>query len=106
MAIAGQIEYKVTVDTSGLKKGLNDAKNEASKFTSTLATWGRTATKAFFGGIAIGAITQQAQSQVSQEAQSKLTQTLNNLQAVSRLCSRSRQIPSWNTQTTLTRQQV
>lgn len=56
MAIAGQIEYKVTVDTSGLKKGLNDAKNEASKFSSTLATWGRTATKAFFGTIAIGAI--------------------------------------------------
>lgn len=56
MAIAGQIEYKVTVDTSGLKKGLNDAKNEASKFSSTLATWGRTASKAFFGTIAIGAI--------------------------------------------------
>lgn len=56
MAIAGQIEYKVSVDTSGLKKGLNDAKNEASKFSSTLATWGRTATKAFFGTIAIGAI--------------------------------------------------
>lgn len=56
MAIAGQIEYKVSVDTSGLKKGLNDAKNEASKFSSTLATWGRTASKAFFGTIAIGAI--------------------------------------------------
>lgn len=56
MAIAGQIEYKVTVDTSGLKSGLDKAKGEASKFSSSLATWGRTATKAFFGTIAIGAV--------------------------------------------------
>ena len=56
MAIAGQIEYKVTVDTSGLDKGLNKAKGKASKFASALGTMGRTASKAFFGTIAIGAI--------------------------------------------------
>lgn len=41
MAIAGQIEYKVTVDSSGLKKGLADAKKEASSFSSNLASIGR-----------------------------------------------------------------
>lgn len=56
MAIAGQIEYKVTVDTSGLDKGLSQAKGKASKFASTLGTMGRTASKAFFGTIAIGAV--------------------------------------------------
>lgn len=56
MAIAGQIEYKVTVDTSGLTKGLNDAKKQASSFSSNLASLGRAGAKAFFGTIAIGAI--------------------------------------------------
>ena len=56
MAIAGQIEYKVTVDTSGLTKGLNDAKKQASTFSSNLASIGRASAKAFFGTIAIGAI--------------------------------------------------
>ena len=56
MAIAGQIEYKVTVDSSGLKKGLNNAKKEASVFSSNLASLGRAGAKAFFGAISIGAI--------------------------------------------------
>ena len=56
MAIAGQIEYKVTVDTSGLTKGLNDAKKQASSFSSNLASLGRAGAKAFFGTIAVGAI--------------------------------------------------
>ena len=57
MAIAGQIEYKVTVDSSGLKKGLADAKKEASSFSSNLASIGRAGVKGFFGAIATGAIT-------------------------------------------------
>lgn len=51
MSIAGQIEYKVTVDTSGLKSGLNDAKKEASKFSSTLASYGRAGAKIFAGAL-------------------------------------------------------
>ena len=56
MSIAGQIEYKVTVDTSGLDNGLSQAQKKTSKFASTLGTMGRTASKAFFGTIAIGAV--------------------------------------------------
>lgn len=36
MAIAGQIEYKVSVDTSGLKKGLSDSNKEVSSFSDKL----------------------------------------------------------------------
>ena len=36
MAIAGQIEYKVTVDTSGLKSGLDKSKKEAESFSDKL----------------------------------------------------------------------
>ncbi|MBQ5478492.1 MAG: hypothetical protein IIT64_11895, partial [Bacteroidaceae bacterium] len=56
MAIAGQIEYKVTVDTSGLTKGLNDAKNEAKSFSSTLADVGKTGAKALGTALKAGAI--------------------------------------------------
>lgn len=56
MAIAGQIEYKVTVDTSGLKNGLNDAKNEAKSFSSTLADVGKTGAKALGTALKAGAI--------------------------------------------------
>jgi len=56
MAIAGQIEYKVTVDTSGLTKGLNDAKNEAKTFSSTLADVGKTGAKALGTALKAGAI--------------------------------------------------
>lgn len=57
MSIAGQIEYKVTVDTSGLKSGLNDAKKEASNFSSNLATYGRAGAKLFAGAMIAGATT-------------------------------------------------
>ena len=56
MAIAGQIEYKVTVDTSGLKNGLNDAKKEAKTFSSTLADVGKTGAKALGTALKAGAI--------------------------------------------------
>lgn len=56
MAVAGQIEYKISVDTKGLEKGLSDSKSKLSNFSSTMATLGRTASKAFFGSIAIGAV--------------------------------------------------
>lgn len=56
MAIAGQIEYKVTVDTSGLKSGLDDAKNEAKSFSSTLADVGKTGAKALGTALKAGAI--------------------------------------------------
>ena len=56
MAIAGQIEYKVTVDTSGLKKGLNDAKNEAKSFSSTLADVGKSGAKALGTALKAGAV--------------------------------------------------
>lgn len=56
MAIAGQIEYKVTVDTSGLKNGLNDAKKEAKSFSSTLADVGKTGAKALGTALKAGAI--------------------------------------------------
>ena len=57
MSIAGQIEYKVTVDTSGLKSGLNEAKNQASNFSSTLATVGKSGGKLFAGAMIAGVTT-------------------------------------------------
>ena len=56
MAIAGQIEYKVTVDTKGLDKGLADSKSKLSTFSSNMASLGRAGAKAFFGAIAINAV--------------------------------------------------
>ena len=56
MAIAGQIEYKVTVDTSGLKSGLDDAKKEAKTFSSTIADVGKTGAKALGTALKAGAI--------------------------------------------------
>lgn len=56
MAIAGQIEYKVTVDTSGLKSGLDDAKNEAKSFSSIIADVGKTGAKALGTALKAGAI--------------------------------------------------
>lgn len=56
MAIAGQIEYKVTVDTSGLKSGLDKAKGEAGKFSSALGNAGKTGAKLLSGAIKAGAI--------------------------------------------------
>lgn len=57
MAVAGQIEYKVTVDTSGLKTGLDNAKKEASKFSDELARAGRIGAKVFGGAIVAGMAT-------------------------------------------------
>lgn len=55
MAIAGQIEYQVSVDTSGLKKGLNEAKKETSAFSSNLVSIGKTGAKIFAGTLIAGA---------------------------------------------------
>ena len=55
MAIAGQIEYQVLVDTSGLKKGLNEAKKETSAFASNLASIGKAGAKVFAGTLIAGA---------------------------------------------------
>lgn len=55
MAIAGQIEYQVSVDTSGLKKGLNEAKKETSAFASNLLSVGKTGAKVLGGMIVAGA---------------------------------------------------
>lgn len=57
MAIAGQIEYKVTVDTSGLSKGLNDAKGKMRSFASTIGTYGRAGAKMLAGAMIAGATT-------------------------------------------------
>lgn len=57
MSIAGQIEYKVTVDTSGLKGGLNEAKKEVSSFTSTVASLGKSGAKILGGALIAGATT-------------------------------------------------
>ena len=56
MAIAGQIEYQVSVDTSGLKKGLNEAKKETSAFASNLVSIGKTGAKVFAGTLVAGAV--------------------------------------------------
>lgn len=56
MAIAGQIEYQVSVDTSGLKKGLNEAKKETSAFASTLGAVGKTGAKILGGTLVAGAV--------------------------------------------------
>lgn len=55
MAIAGQIEYQITVDTKGLKSGLDTAKKETSAFASNLASLGKTGAKVLAGTIVAGA---------------------------------------------------
>lgn len=57
MAIAGQIEYKVTVDTSGLQKGLSDAKGKMGSFANTLGSLGKAGAKYFAGALIAGATT-------------------------------------------------
>lgn len=54
MAIAGQIEYQITVDTSGLKKGLDDAKKQTNKFASTVGSVAKSAGIALGGAIVAG----------------------------------------------------
>lgn len=55
MAIAGQIEYQISVNTSGLTKGLNDAKKQTSAFASNMASLGKAGAKVFAGTIIAGA---------------------------------------------------
>lgn len=55
MAIAGQIEYVVSVNTKALKSGLAEAKHEASKFGDYLGIIGKTGAKMFAGTIIAGA---------------------------------------------------
>lgn len=57
MAIAGRIEYEISVDTSGLTKGLNDAKKKTSSFASTLGSLGRTGAKVLGGALVAGVAT-------------------------------------------------
>ena len=54
MAIAGQIEYQISVDTSGLKKGLSEAKKQTNKFASTVGSVAKTAGVALGGAIVAG----------------------------------------------------
>lgn len=56
MAIAGQIEYQITVDTSGLTKGLNDAKKKTNSFASNVGGIAKTAGKALGGAVVAGAV--------------------------------------------------
>ena len=55
MAIAGRIEYEISVDTTGLKKGLNDAKAETSSFASKVGSVAKSAGKALSGAMVAGA---------------------------------------------------
>lgn len=56
MAIAGRIEYEITVDNSGLTKGLNDAKKQTSNFASTVGGMAKTAGKALGATVVAGAV--------------------------------------------------
>lgn len=55
MAIAGRIEYEITVDSSGLTKGLDDAKKETNKFAESLKNAGSAGAKALGASIVAGA---------------------------------------------------
>lgn len=55
MAIAGRIEYEISVDTTGLKKGLNDAKAETTSFASKVGNVAKSAGKALSGAMVAGA---------------------------------------------------
>jgi len=57
MAIAGRIEYEITVNQSGLTKGLDEAKKETNKFADTLKSAGKAGAKALGGAIVAGATT-------------------------------------------------
>lgn len=56
MSIAGQIEYQISVDTSGLKSGLNDAKKEATSFSDKLKDVGKSGAKALGKTLVAGAV--------------------------------------------------
>ena len=56
MAIAGRIEYEITVDKSGLTKGLNDAKKETKSFADKLQDAGKTGAKALGKTLVAGAV--------------------------------------------------
>lgn len=56
MAIAGRIEYEITVDKSGLTKGLNDAKKETKSFAEKLQDAGKTGAKALGKTVVAGAV--------------------------------------------------
>lgn len=56
MAIAGEIQYKVVVDTKSLKSGLNEADNEASSFASRMGKLGSGIAKTLGTVAASGAV--------------------------------------------------
>jgi phage-related protein len=56
MAIAGQIEYEIIVNDSGLKKGLDDAKKETKSFADNLQDAGKTGAKALGKTLVAGAV--------------------------------------------------
>lgn len=56
MAQAGQIEYTIVVDDSGLKKGLNDAKKEATSFSDKMTSVGKAGAKALGKTLVAGAV--------------------------------------------------
>ena len=55
MAIAGQIEYQISVDTSGLTKGLNEASQKTKSWASSVGSVAKTAGIALSGAIITGA---------------------------------------------------
>ena len=56
MAIAGEIQYKVVVDTKGLKSGLNEADKETKNFASKLKSLGGGIAKTIGTTVATGAV--------------------------------------------------
>lgn len=57
MAIAGEIQYKVVVDTKSLKSGLNDADSEVGSFADKMGKLGIGIAKTFGKAIAAGVAT-------------------------------------------------
>lgn len=56
MAIAGRIEYEITVNQSGLTKGLDEAKKETNKFADALKNAGQAGAKALGKTVVAGAV--------------------------------------------------
>lgn len=57
MAIAGKIEYQITVDSKGLKQGLNDSTKEIKGWQQSVKNYATAGAQALAGAMVVGATT-------------------------------------------------
>lgn len=57
MAIAGKIEYQITVDSKGLKQGLNDSSKDIQKWTKSVGAYATAGAQLLAGAMVTGSVT-------------------------------------------------